>query len=548
LVATAGLVYPVIDSPYELTFPIRANGTEPISDGRFRMNSGGAQVQSVTIDGASCASTDYHAAYGGGCPLGILNPGEQRMVTVRLLFTTAMTTNVALMAEVASGDDLGSNNQVNMQFESRSGTDVSVSVPGFGTSEIEGRDVNILAEIFSNGANDATQISATLDVPVGMRVLSAFLLQGDCVLINERRITCTRGTLARNTSARVTVTVIGDEPASFPVTFSVNALNDGVSANNSATSQVLVRPLADVGVNPLPTSFAFIIGVPRDLTFEVFTGPTRPVQGVTVSVPSSEGIPLESLSAAVGTCSVTAGTCNLGDLPPNSLVRINARYTATELDELWDSVLVSAQWDVNLSNNRQSIAFNAFNPGDTRLSVASTSISGSVGALIDLPRITIDTLLQSAGGEIEIPLPPFVAIDRISFSGGICSDGTPLRCYLSSRATGARDDIDIRVRINSAGAFTSNMVARMSNDSNPANDQATLQIQGIDGVVPPVTPPSSGGGGSGGKGGGGRFEWLALALLALLVARRMSARAHGSGTSGRAVHRRVSTPPYVARK
>lgn len=549
LVASAGLHYPVVDSPYELTFPIRANGTQAVTDGRFRMNSGGATVQSVTIDGVSCASSDYHAIYGGGCPLGIVNPGEQRMVTVRLLFTTAMTTNVALMAETASGDDLGSNNQVDLEFQARNGTDVSVSVFGSGSAQIEGRDLNIWADIFSIGANDATQISATLDVPVGMRVLTATLPQGDCALANERRITCTRGTLARNATARMTATVIGDEPASFTVTYSVNALNDGASANNTATSQVLVRPLADVGVNPLSTtSFAFVIGVPRDFTFEVFTGQTRPVQGVTVRVPNSQRIPLESLSAAVGTCSVTAGTCNLGDLLPNSLVQINARYTATGLVVISDNVSVSAPWDADNSNNWRSIMFNSFNPGDARLSVVTTHISGNVGAVIDLPRITIDTLLESAGGEIEIVLPSFVTIDRISFSGGICSGSTPLRCYMGSRATGARDDIDIRVRVDGAGTFTSNITVKMSNDTNPANDQATLQIQGIAREAPPVTPPSSGSSSSGGKGGGGRFEWLAVALLALLVTRRMSARAHGSGTPRRAVHRRVSTPPYVARK
>jgi hypothetical protein len=142
-----------------------------------------------------------------------------------------------------------------------------------------------------------------------------------------------------------------------------------------------------------------------------------------------------------------------------------------------------------------------------------------------------------------------VTIDRVSFDGGICSGTTVLSCCLGGRGAGARDDIDIRVRINRVGTFTSNIVARISNDTNPANDQVTLQIQGTAATsppaAPPAAPPSSSGGG--GKGGGGRFEWFALALLALMVARPILARALDSRRARRAVHRRLSTPRYVAR-
>ena len=65
---------------------------------------------------------------------------------------------------------------------------------------------------------------------------------------------------------------------------------------------------------------------------------------------------------------------------------------------------------------------------------------------------------------------------------------------------------------NEAGSFTSALRLTSANDSNAANDSKDLAIQ-----VNDVTNASST---TGGKGGG-RFEWLGLALLALLVALRL---------------------------
>jgi hypothetical protein len=346
------------------------------------------------------------------------------------------------------------------------------------------------------------------------------------------------------------VLVRGIEPASYTGTFTVGALNDDVPGNNTGSAQIIVRPFADAGVSPISGEQVLILGVPRDITFEVFTGPTRPVQAVRVTVPTSQSITLESLSATTGTCSAGSAECVLGDLPPNSRVQVTARYLANSAGGMSTWVSTSALWDADYSNDDESVSFWFLAPGDAALSVASASISGNVGSTIDLPRITIDTLVQTEGGEIEIPLPAFVTIQTFSFSGGICSGTTLLRCYVSPRGAGSHDDIDIRVRIDSAGTFTSNMVVRMRNDTNPGNDQATLQLQGTAVVVPPANPPSSSSSssssGGGGGGGGGRFEWLALALMVWMVARRVNVRTHGSAMTGRAAHRRVSSQSYVA--
>ena len=86
-----------------------------------------------------------------------------------------------------------------------------------------------------------------------------------------------------------------------------------------------------------------------------------------------------------------------------------------------------------------------------------------------------------------------------------------LRCDFSELDAGSISTVSITVHANEAGSFTSALGSRPSNDVNAANDSKDVAMQ-----VNEVTSASS----TTGKGGG-RFEWLGLALLALLVALRL---------------------------
>jgi len=149
-------------------------------------------------------------------------------------------------------------------------------------------------------------------------------------------------------------------------------------------------------------------------------------------------------------------------------------------------------------------------------------VSGSVGSKVSFPRITLNTLAHTEGIWIEIPMPDFVSVDSISLANGICSGTTLLRCNLGIRDAGSTDTIDITLKLDGAGTFSSNLAVVAINDTNAANDTASVAIRSDAVVAPPANPPP-GNGSSGGGGGGGRIEWLALSFLALVAARRVRA-------------------------
>jgi hypothetical protein len=436
-------------------------------------------------------------------------------------YDTARDTGVYVTADILD-DELWTNNSANLTFSVRAATDVGIGMSSNSAGNTERQNFQAVATLSSQGVGAAANVAATLDVPVGVRILSATLPQGVCTLSGDRRITCTRATLPLTEQPQMSVTLVGDEPAQYTGAFTVTADNDGVPSNNSLSVTISIGPLTDVGLNPIATLPGFIVGQPREFTVEVVTGAVRPAQNVVVTFPSSPSLVVEAISTPVGTC-VVAGTsphCDLGDLAPNSLVRVTPRYRATAGGSgLSGWVMVSAARDVDYTNNDRHVDMNTYDAGDISLQVAAATITGNIGSTMILPRITLTTISRSQDVHIDIPIPAFATVESVSFAAGICTGTTTLQCYMSQRESGASDVLDVTLRLNSTGTYTSSMVVRASNDTNPANDTSTMQIQANAVSTPPVTPPA--GSSSGGGGGGGRLEWLLLGLLGILAARRI---------------------------
>jgi hypothetical protein len=506
-----------VDAPFTLTIPIRANGTRPVSGGVLRMNLP-ADITSLEIDGVACAPA---LLFGTGCPLGTLNPGQVKTARLTAVFHAPTETGVYIGAEILN-DELWSNNSANLVFRVRYATDVTLETP-VGSGAVEGRQFDAVTVLTSLGAQSATNVSSTLDVPVGLRVVSASLSQGTCAIVTERRVTCTLGLLALDEQREMRVRLVGDQPASYSGTWSVTAANDGVPGNNSVAAAILVRPLTDIRLNAIATLPGFVIGIPREFTIEVYAGGTRPAENVVVNLFSIDGLVLEGVSTPTGTCTLT-GTrpkCSLGTLAPDSLVRVVPRYRATRSGtggSAW--VNVTANDDVDRSNNDRDVRLNTYEAGDVAVRVAGSTISGVVGDTVDLPRITFETLTRAYDLRFSVSLPPFTTL--VGMSGAVlCTGTTVLDCYLGDQSEpGNNRIIDLKVRLDATGTFTTNVVARAGNDTQPSNDSASFQVQATAVATPPppvVTPPPSGGSKS---GGGGRFEWLALVFLASLAANR----------------------------
>lgn len=513
-----GMQTQAVGVPFDIVVPVRANGTRPVPAGRFRMNLGTATFISADVSGTPCASDVLMSAYGNGCDLGTLNPGDSRTVTVRARFDAPAYTNVYMAAEILN-DELWTNNSADVLYRALYTNDVSVTMFPNGFGDFEGRPTLVTAVLHSVGAQDASNVTATLDVPAGLRIQSATLAGGTCVVANSRRATCTRGSLQLSEQPELQATVIGDEPGLYTSTWTVSAANDGLAGNNTVSFDFRIRPHADVGVRTDAAQLSFVVNHPRDVAVEVFTGPDRPVPNVVLSLPSSSFLVLDSVTTPVGTCDLTNPNnafCNLGTLPAGSVQRIMLHYRAVQAGGgIGGWIKVQTPDDFAYDNDMVSVDYRTYEEGDMRVRLAAARAAGTIGGTLVLPTITVDSGTQSAYDVlVDIPIPSFASIESIS-SSGLCSGGAVITCYLGNKGPNTVNEIGVTLKLNGTGTFTSNVVVSAANDVNPANDTASLQIQS-DSVAKPSTPSAPAK-----KSGGGSMEWPALAFLALcLLVRR----------------------------
>ncbi len=518
-----------VGAPTDLNFAVRSAGLLPINNVLVTLYPGSddGAVKSVDIDGVDCVWTNVWT-----CVIDTMNAGTQRNLRVRALFTEqhqpGYGANMAFRL-TADDDAFGSNNNGSVLVVARYAVDVSLGTPS--TSAVfEGQTARVTSAIYSVGIEASTNVSVTLDVPAPAEVVSGTLEQGSCVVTNARRLTCTRASLPVGIAAQIAVDVRSAVPGSVVGRFTVTAANDGIPDNNIFDTAILFRPLTDVGIRPVPPLPAFILGQSYAVSFQVFTG-AHPVDWVDVLLPFfANQVAVDSVTTTSGSCpapSSGSNWCHLGALPANALVTITMNLRPLVANGVVNEFLVMAQTsiDSNHDNDLQRVRYSTNVPGDVQAAVAQATVSAASGSSLTLPRITLNTILHGDDLFVEIPIPSFASVESVASASGFCQGTTVISCYFPARDPGAADFVDVTLRLNQAGTFVSNIRGGARNDINPANDSVALTITS-NAVTTPTPPPSNppGSSGGGGGGGGGRIEWLLLALLGGLAARRIGIR------------------------
>jgi len=145
-------------------------------------------------------------------------------------------------------------------------------------------------------------------------------------------------------------------------------------------------------------------------------------------------------------------------------------------------------------------------------------VTGFRNTTVSFPDITIVNGRDKAfGTRLEVTLPAGVTLASVSASNAICSGTTVLSCDFDDLEAGTVSTVNLSVHANEVGAFTTALKLTATNAESSANDSKDVALQISNAANAAQT---AGGGQGGGKGGGGRFEWLALAVLALFVVRR----------------------------
>ncbi len=504
---------------HEVAYTVRSRG--PLSTGDVQLLftvPAALAVDEIDAGGAVCANP---SAYVWRCALGAMASAEVRVVRMRFHATAPTNGDIAAVA-MTTEDGYPGNNGADLRLRIDHLVDLGITLAS-GGSGLEGLPFEGQVVLGSSGRQPAVEGTLDITLHAAGRLKSVAIHNGHaCALIADNRARCWLPSLARGASLYVDYTAEFDQPGDYDVSFAVAASGDSSPANDTLTRLVRVRPYYDASVSGSFDMDRLFGGQTRVQTFTVRTGQRALATARFLASHSLPSLTVEAISADTGNCYVDAtlgGICDFTDLPAEASVPVAVTYRAA--DGAWiaePTVSVTTPGDVVSGNNGLAARIESLGNTDLELRVGA-SVSGPRSALLTFPTIElINGASKAMTPRLELSLPAGMTVEDVSASEGICSGGTTLRCDFETLDPFARASVSLSVRASANGSFTSNVKVIVANDTNPANDSRDVAVEISGATVAASNAPT-------GSGGGGRMEWLALALLGLLVSGRQIALA-----------------------
>jgi len=543
VIVTSPLEYvrAVVGGTYDITFTVRIAGRFPVENVVF--TAGGptnyGELLSVTPSTGTCPPPAPGQEW--SCEFGTLSPGDVRTVTLSFRMNVVGTSGVS--GHVRYFDGQGTfNTSAFAWVYSALKIDVSVHLNRPLAQVSEGMTGSSAIDIRSEGIDPAQNVVVNFNIPAPARLsnLSTSLVNPSglqCVLITPQSGRCTGSfTSVQNGYTYMSFDYASDTPVDGVMHVDVTADDDAEPSNNLAEAPIRVVPYVDLALKSTAQDFKALVGEQKSIDVTVTTN-RNPSSNVRIDATGHQpALSLVSMRVNGVDCPLTNPygvpdlkmSCVLGSLPANSSVTVTATYQTLQADVNGQLNLDVVGIDSTYGNNGMYLRFQTMSSADVQLGISGATVSGENGSFFSLPRITVSSAAGTAwGAAVQIPLPSFTTLRTVSSSGS-CTGTTTLTCMLPPITAGNSASIDISLNATGTGTFTSNLALTSANDSTTANNAATITISAT--APPPPNPPpptggggsSSGGGSSGSKGGGGggALEWLGLAFLGGLLARR----------------------------
>jgi uncharacterized repeat protein (TIGR01451 family) len=248
--------------------------------------------------------------------------------------------------------------------------DVSLEFAGGAQTLLLGDSVDLDFSVVNNGTLDATNISASIDIPSNLTLNSITASAGSCSS-GAGQASCTLGTIAGAGSATVSVAVTAAAVGSSTVSAAITADNDNEPANNVQSVSVSVDPAIDLRVQGGGNA-----SVTVDDTVSI--GPiaenlsTLEATNVVLSIAFSSGLRVESASWPNGSCTITGGTveCLRASFAAQSQAVVDIQLTAISTgSQTYTATISASETDTDQSNNTVT--------GTVTVSAASTNNPGT---------------------------------------------------------------------------------------------------------------------------------------------------------------------------
>jgi hypothetical protein len=282
-------------------------------------------------------------------------------------------------------------------------------------------------------------------------------------------------------------------------------------------------------MRPLVGPEFVMVGSEFSVPATVFAG-SKPVSAVKVLVEASTGTEIRSVTPAVGTClriSAVKYECDIGGLAAGASVAFSGVFAAVSaFPSSGIRYLAQSLEDNGPANNEARLSLVTMDPGDLSLTINPRTVDAAAGVDFDLPPIQVGRAGYYVNGSLDITLPAGLTITQIYAPVQLCSGTTVIHCILSEWPAGQQFTFNLKLQASSPGSYNVGVKVLAANETNPADNEATIAVS-VNAATPPPTPSpptQNPPGGGGGGGGGGRLEWLALAVLGLLATWRIPRR------------------------
>ena len=437
----------------------------------------GVTYQSATPSQGSCGQASGTVT----CNLGTVANGGSATVQIAVTPQSAGTiTNTATVAG-AQTDPVTPNNGASAQTTVNPVADLSVTKTDSPDPVLVGGTLTYNLTAHNNGPSAATSVALTDNLPAGVTYQTATPSQGSCSQATGT-VTCNLGALANGGSATVAIAVAPQSAGTITNAASVTAATaDPVSANNSASAQTTVNPVADLSVAKTDSPDPVLVG--GTLTYNLTAHNNGPsgATGVTLTDNLPAGVTYQSATPSQGSCSQASGTvtCNLGALANGNSATVQIALTPQSAGTITNTASVTgAQTDPITPNNAAS-AQTTVNPvADLSVTKTDSPDPALVGGTLTYTLTAHNSGPSGATGvTLTDNLPVGVNYVSADPSQGTCGEASgTVTCNLGAIASAGSATVQIAVVPQNDGTITNTAsVTAAEADPSSTNNSASAQ-------------------------------------------------------------------------
>jgi uncharacterized repeat protein (TIGR01451 family) len=446
----------------------------------------GVTYQSATPSQGSCSQASGTVT----CNLGTVANGGTATATITVVpQTTGTLTNTATVAG-AQTDPVAPNNGASAQTTVNPVADLALTKTDSPDPVLVGGTLSYGLSAHNNGPSSASGVTVTDTLPAGVTYQSATPSQGSCSQASGT-VTCNLGAVASGGTATATITVVPQSAGTITNTASVTTTaTDPTSANNSASAQTTVNPVADLALTKTDSPDPVLVGGTLTYALTVQNNGPSGATGVALTDTLPAGVSYQSATPSQGICAEASGTvtCSLGAIAASGSATVQIAVTPQADGSITNTANVQATETDLAPGNNTAVAQTVVRP------VADLAItkSDSPDPVVAGGELTYDLAVQNNGPSgatsvtVTDTLPNSVTYQSATPSQGSCVRmGHRVTCDLGSVSSAGSATIAIVVTADNDGTTTNTAsVESTETDPDTANNSASEQT-----TVLPTTLP-----------------------------------------------------------